>query len=66
MATLKKHGAEFKIGDAIIRENPLTGDFLVSGQKGTETAYACRTLPDARAMAKTINNFNKTGEIKAF
>lgn len=58
---------QLKIGDATLRQNPLTGDWLVSGQKDDlKRAYVCDSLSDAKAMAKTINHYNKTGEKKAF
>jgi hypothetical protein len=62
---------EIKIGTASIYQNPLTGGWLIHGQKGENGAsqgnvYRADNKRDAVAMAKTVDHWNKTGEVKAF
>jgi hypothetical protein len=57
---------QFTIGTATAKQNPLTGNWLVYGQKDSYYPYVCENKREARRMAKTVDHYNRTGEIKAF
>ena len=53
-------------GEARISQNLMTGNFFVSGQKERVTPYIFSSLSHSICMMKTINHYNKTGEIVKF
>ena len=53
-------------GTAYIEQNPLTGTWFIFGQKGETLPYTVENKGVARRLAKTVDHWNKTGEIKKF
>ena len=53
-------------GDATIEYNIMSGEYLVSGQKGNPMGYYVKSLNKAISLDKTINHYNETNEIKKF
>jgi len=52
-----------RLGDAIARQNPLTGDWLISGQRGESLPYVCDSWRYASQMLQTVHHYNLTGEV---
>ena len=52
-------------GPGRVRYNLMTGDWMAWGQSD-HSMYACETIGGAAQMAKTINHYEATGEIKTF
>lgn len=55
-----------QIGDAQASLNAMTGDWIVTGQKGENTPYIMSNAKQAACLALTIDHYNRTGEKKKF
>lgn len=53
-------------GSAWIRRNPLTGNWFVYGQRGQHAPYIQANQQDARNLARTVDHWNRTGEVVVF
>ena len=53
-------------GEATIEYNILNGNYFVSGQKNSLGGYFISSINNAIGVAKTINHYNKTNEVKKF
>lgn len=54
------------IEDAYGQFNPLTGEYFVYGQKGSNTPYIVENKAEMSKMIQRISHWNQTGEAKNF
>jgi len=57
---------KYRLGDATAELNPLTGDWMITGQVESTAMYACSSWKRASIMLQRIDHYNRTSEIKLF